>query len=292
MKYLQSFCNYIESVTTIKSNYIYLIIVSLIIIFVIKGIRYVLLKISFKKNLNSKEKYMYNKKGSAIATTVTLILLSLVWIDYLKNFITFITFISTAITLSLKDIIFNFFSGIYIKTSKLFSLEDRIEINGLKGDVVNINKTGFDLLEIGDRVNGEQSTGRIVHVPNSIVFSYPVKNYVKAFKYIWDEIKINIPLDSDVYKVKKELYKIIKRNSVIRNIPNKMESEVNDASTDYRIYFNNLDPIIYIEIVDSHIELYLRFLVHPKKKRNVENSIWLDILKSNKEGKIELYKKE
>ena len=289
---IRKICNFLEKITTIDSNTIYLIIISIIIITVITLIRHILFKISLKKNLNAKEKYMYNKKGSAIATVIICILLALLWIDYLKNFITFITFISTAITLSLKDFIFNFFSGIYIKTSKIFSLEDRIEVNGLKGDVVNINKTGFDLLEIGDRVNGEQSTGRIVHVPNSIVFTYPVKNYVKAFKYIWDEIKINIPLDSDVYKVKKELYKIIKRNSAVRNIPNKMESEVNDASTDYRIYFNNLDPIIYIEIVDSHIELYLRFLVHPKKKRTVENSILLDILKSNNEGRIELYKKE
>ena len=71
-----------------------------------------------------------------------------------------------------------------------------------------------------------------------------------------------------------------------------MENEVNDASMEYRIYFNNLDPIIYIDVVEEHIELYLRFLVHPKKKRNIENSIWLDILKSYKEGKIELYKKE
>lgn len=289
---IKKICDFLEKITTIDSNTIYLIIISIIIITVITLIRHILFKISLKQNLNAKEKYMYNKKGSAIATVIICILLALLWIDYLKNFITFITFISTAITLSLKDFIFNFFSGIYIKTSKIFSLEDRIEVNGLKGDVVNINKTGFDLLEIGDRVNGEQSTGRIVHVPNSIVFTYPVKNYVKAFKYIWDEIKINIPLDSDVYKVKKELYKIIKRNSAVRNIPNKMESEVNDASTDYRIYFNNLDPIIYIEIVDSHIELYLRFLVHPKKKRTVENSIWLDILKSNNEGRIELYKKE
>lgn len=292
MKYLKEFCDYIESITTIKSNYLYLIIISIIIILLVKIIKIAIYKVSLKKNLNSREKYMYNKKGSTITTFITLVLLGLVWVDYLKNFITFITFISTAITLSLKDIIFNFFSGIYIRTSKLFSLEDRIEINGLKGDVVNINKTGFDLLEIGDRVNGEQSTGRIVHVPNSLIFTYPVKNYIKAFKYIWDEIKINIPLDADVYQTKKELYKIVKKNSIIRNIPNKMEDEVNDASTEYRIYFNNLEPIIYLEVVDSHIELYLRFLVHPKKQRNVENSIWLDILKCNREGKIELYKKE
>ena len=44
MKFLQAFCDFIESITTIKSNYIYLIIISLIIIFLIKGIRYFLLK--------------------------------------------------------------------------------------------------------------------------------------------------------------------------------------------------------------------------------------------------------
>lgn len=292
MNFLLKFCNIVESITTIKSKYIYLFIISIIVIVIMNILKRLVLKISFRKKLDSREKYMYKRKQSAMNTAITLLILSLLWIDYLKNFITIITFISTAITLSLKDIIFNFFSGIYIRTSNIFSLEDRIEVDGLKGDVVNINKTGFDLLEIGDRVNGEQSTGRIVHVPNSIVFTYPIKNYVRAFKYIWDEIKINIPLDADVYKTKKELYKIIKRNSIVRNIPNKMENEVRDASADYRIYFNNLEPIIYVEVVENHIELYLRFLVHPKKQRTIENSIWLDIIKCNNEGIIELYKKE
>lgn len=292
MEFLRKISDSIGNTTTINGNYIYLIIISIIIIFVMKLIKQIALKLSFKKAANSKEKYMYKKNGSNVITVITFILLFIVWTDYLKSFITMITFISTAITLSLKDLIFNFFSGIYIRTSKIFSLEDRIEVGDLRGDVVNINKTSFDLLEIGDRVNGEQSTGRIVHVPNSIVFTHPVKNYVKAFKYIWDEIKIKIPLDADVYKTKKELYKIIKKNSTVRNIPNKMENEVRDASADYRIYFNNLEPIIYVEVVDEHIDLYLRFLVHPKKKRNIENSIWLDIIKSYNDGIIELYKKE
>ena len=292
MNILERFCNAFEDITTIKGRYIYLTMISILIILIVQIIRRILLKIFYKKHSNSKEKYMYNKKGSAISTGLIFVFLFLIWEDYLKDFITFITFISTAITLSLKDFIFNFFSGIYIRTSKIFSLEDRIEVDGLKGDVVNINKTGFDLLEIDDRVYGEQSTGRIVHVPNSIVFTYPVKNYVRAFKYIWDEINVKIPLDANIYKTKKELYKIINKNSTVRKIPDKMIDEVNHASADYRIYFNNLAPIIYIEIVDNHIELYLRFLVHPKKKRNIENSIWLDILNCYKEGKIELYKKE
>ena len=177
----------VEIYTTIKKEYLHLIAVSILIIAVMKILRLISHKIYQKQDINSRKKYRYNKQGEVVLNILTVILLFLLWMDYLKNFLTLITFISTAITLSLKDLVFNFFSGIYIRSSKIFSVEDRIEINGIKGDVVNINKTGFDLLELGERVNGEQSTGRIIHVPNSLVFTYPVKNYVKAFKYVWDE---------------------------------------------------------------------------------------------------------
>ena len=288
MEILKKISDYLSNFLTIKSEYLYLILVSICIMALVNLVRFVILKLSFKKDLNPKEKYMYFKGGSALSRIIIIILLTFVWIDYLKNFMTLITFVSTAITLSIKEIIFNFFAGIYIRTSKVFSLEDRIEVNGLKGDVVNINRTGFDILEISDRENGEQSTGKIVHVPNAIVFTYPVKNYVKAFKYVWDEMKVKIPIDADITKTKKELYKIINKNSVVKNIPKKMKSEVNESSAEYRIYFNNLDPIIYVEVVDGAVEVFMRFLVHTKKQRNVENSIWLDILKANKDGIIQI----
>lgn len=291
MEILKKFSELASKYISIKAEYLYLIIISLIIMGIVSLIRIIILKLSFKKELNSKEKYMYHKGGIALSRFITIVLLTFVWIDYLKNLMTLITFVSTAITLSIKEIIFNFFAGIYIRASKIFSLEDRIEVNGIKGDVVNINRTGFDILEISDRENGEQSTGKIVHVPNAIVFTYPVKNYVKAFKYVWDEMKINIPIDADITKTKKELYKIINKNSMVKEIPKKMKNEVSESSADYRIYFNNLDPIIYVEIVDGSVEVFMRFLVHPKKQRNIENSIWLDILKANKDGIIQLSKK-
>lgn len=291
MEILRDFSEKISKYIAIKSEYIYLIIISLAIIGIVNLIRFIIIKLSFKKDLNSREKYMYFKGGTALSRLITVVLLTFVWIDYLKNFLTLITFVSTAITLSIKEIIINFFAGIYIRTSRVFSLEDRIEVDGIKGDVVNINRTGFDILEIGDRVNGEQSTGRIIHVPNAIVFTHPVKNYVKAFKYVWDEMKVTVPVDADITKAKKELYKIVNKNSVVKNIPEKMKNEVSEASAEYRIYFNNLDPIIYVELVDGQVDMYLRFLVHPKKQRNVENSIWLDILKANRDGILQLSKK-
>jgi hypothetical protein len=61
---------------------------------------------------------------------------------------------------------------------------------------------------------------------------------------------------------------------------------------DYRIYFNNLDPIIYTSIVDSHVELYIRYLVHPKKARTVQDAVWIDILEAYKNNEIDLFKED
>ena len=148
----------------------------------------------------------------------------------------------------------------------------------------------FKVLEVSDKENGEQSNGKIVNIPNSYIFSYALKNYTTAFKYIWDEINVNIPLEADLEATKKIILKIVNNNEVIKEIPKKMDKQVSDASLEYRIYYNHLEPIIYTRVNNNHIELSVRFLVHPKKMRNVENDIWIKILNEYQNKKITLYK--
>lgn len=188
--------------------------------------------------------------------------------------------------------VFNFFSGLYIRISKPFSLEDRIEIAGTIGDVINIDFLSFEILEVKCEEKGEQSTGIIVRIPSSKIFSESLKNYSKGFKYIWKEIKVNVPLNSDIENTKKELYKIMKENEILKTIPRKMKKELNNASSEYRIYYNNLDPIIYTNVENNEVTLTMRFLVHPKKTRIVESDIWNNILIANKNKKIVLFEDE
>ena len=65
-----------------------------------------------------------------------------------------------------------------------------------------------------------------------------------------------------------------------------------EAKVEYRIYFNKLEPIIYTKIVEDYIELSIRFLVHPKKVRNVENNIYERILEEYKNGNIKIHVSE
>ena len=63
----------------------------------------------------------------------------------------------------------------------------------------------FTLMEIGNWVDADQSTGRIVHVPNGSVFVTPLANYAKGFQYIWNEIPVLVTFESDWRRAKEIL---------------------------------------------------------------------------------------
>ena len=280
---------YLSNITSIDEKYLNLILQTIINIAILNIIKIIGVKI-LKNIKNDKKEYIFTNKFKVIINILKLLTYLLIWSDYIKQFMTIISFISAGFTIALRDIIFNFFSGIYIKIKKPFKIEDRIEINNYKGDVININALNFELLEVNNQNFMGQSTGIITHIPNSTIFNYPLRNYNKAFKYIWNELTINIPLDSDTKKIKSVIYKIVNSNKVINQIPNKMKNQINNISNEYRIYFNRYEPTIYTKVVDDHVELTVRYLIHPKKARYVNSDIWNKILESYDKKEIELYK--
>ena len=290
LKILEEFSEYIGRDTGINKEYIHLTILTIFAVLFFDLIKLATRKIYSQLPVSDKKKYFRNRKIKISLTIICWLVVILIWKEQIKSLITLISFVSAAVTIALREIIFNFFAGIYINAKKIFEIEDRIEIKGIKGDVITMHSLGFEMLEIADGNEYEQSTGKIVHIPNSAVFSEPTKNFTKAFKYIWDEIKINIELDSDVEETKSYIYNILKNIDILKEIPEKMENQVDDVTVQYRIYYNKLEPIIYTRINESHIELSLRYLVHPKKIRIVQNEIYLKVLEEYNKGNIKLYK--
>lgn len=286
---LEQYCDKIGSYIEIDGHYIYLFLLTVIVFVVATIIKKIGIKLIMLIDNNSKE-YSYMNRFKLVIGILKWFLIFFIWENYIESIITLVSFVSAAIAFSLRDIILNFFSGIYIKLKKPFEVEDRIEIGDLKGDVVNITTMNFEVLEVNDKEHGGQSSGIIITFPNSTVFHSPIKNYNKAFKYIWDEITVKVPIDCDLVNTKKELYRIVNNNQIIKTIPNKMKNQINEVGPDYRIYYNKFEPIIYTQVIDDHIELQIRFLIHPKKMRYVESQLWNKILVAQNEKKLELYK--
>lgn len=281
--------NYISNLTSIDSKYIILIIKTFIFFLLLNIIKKIGIRI-IKKIKDTKIEYNYTRKYKLMISILNVIIFFFLWGEHMGNLLTVLSLISAGFTIALRDLIFNFFSGIYIKIKKPLEIEDRIEINNYKGDVININSLNFEVLEVNNDTFIGQSTGVITHIPNSYIFQYPLRNYNKAFKYIWNEITIKVPLDCNLSKTKSVIYKIVNSNEIIKNIPNKMRNQINNISTEYRIYYNKYEPVIYTMVVDSHIELTVRYLIHPKKARYVNSTIWNNIIIAYQNKEIELIK--
>lgn len=280
--------NYLSDITSIESKYWILMLKTLIFWLFLDIIKKICIKI-LKKIRNSKKEYLYTQKLRLIIFMLKLFVFILLWAKYLKSFIPIISFISAGFTFALRDVISNLFAGLYIKVLKPFNIEDRIEINNYKGDVVNINSMSFELLEVDNSNFMGESTGVITHVPNSTIFNYPLRNYDKAFKYIWNEIEVHIPLDFSIEKVRKTLYRIVSKNDIIDKVPEIVKKDIKDISTDYMIHYSAYTPIVYCKVVDDYVVYTLRYLVDPRKAKYVYSSIWKHILLAHQKGEIKLY---
>lgn len=288
MEYFDRFCKYLSGLTTINETYISLILSTTIVLILFTFFKKIGRR-TIRKKIEGRKEYFINQALQIVLNVTEVIFLLFIWNDYIQNLMTLISVTSAAMTIALREIILNFFCGIYIKVKKPFQVEDRIEVKDIRGDVMNISSLNFEVLEISTDEKHGQSTGVIVTFPNSIVFSEPVRNLNKGFKYIWDELTVKVTMDCDLVKNKQELYKIVNNIEVIKNIPKKMKAQINDINTTNRVYFNKYNPTIYTKIVDDHIELTIRYLMHPKKGRFVESVIWNKVLESYKEGRIDLF---
>ena len=288
MEFFDKLCQYLSDLTTIKESYITLVLSTTIIILLFSFFKKIG-KRAIRKKIEGRKEYIINQAVQIILNILEVVFLLVIWNEYIQSLMTLISVTSAAMTIALRELILNFFCGIYIKMKKPFQVEDRIEVKDIKGDVMNISSLNFEVLEISTKEEHGQSTGVIVTFPNSIVFSEPVRNLNKGFKYIWDELTVKVPMDCDLVKNKQELYKIVNNIEIIKNIPKKMKAQINDINTTNRVYFNKYDPTIYTKIVDNHIELTIRYLMHPKKGRFVESVIWNKILEGYKDKKIDLY---
>lgn len=291
MRLYKDICNTLAKVTTLEEKYIVLLLTSLIVIIVFRILK-VLGKKIIQKVTTGRKEFVSNQTYQVILNTLEILVFILLFDDYIKGLITLISVISAAMTIALRDFILNFFCGIYIKFKKPFKVEDRIQIEDIKGDVMSISTFSFEILEVSNKEDNGQSTGIVIHYPNSTIVSKPVKNINKGFKYIWNEMTIKVCLDCDLANNKKEIYKIVNGLDTVKSIPKKMKNLINDVNTTNRIYFNKFEPIIYTRIVDDHIELILRYLMHPKKARYIESVIWNKIYLAYKDEKINLYVKD
>lgn len=273
--------NFIENllikIPYLNSPFAIKIFKSIIIIAIFWLMKILINKVIQKNITDVKSRYHWRKIINAAIVILIIILVGRIWYQGFESIATFLGLLTAGIAIALKDVLANIAGWIYIISRSPFEVGDRIQIGDHAGDVIDQSLFEFSLLEIGNWVDADQSTGRIIHIPNGKIFTLDLANYDKGFKYIWNEIRVVITFESDWQKAKKILLKIA--NEKTENITAPVERQIKRAARKFLIYYKHLTPIVYTDVKDHGVQLSIRHLCETRKRRGYTEAIWENILK-------------
>lgn len=152
--------------------------------------------------------HMTRVSGYAIGA-VGVFLVARLWIQGINGIATYFGLLSAGIAIALQDPLTNLAGWLFILIRRPFRIGDRVQVGANTGDVVDIRPLRFLMLEVGNWVHADQGTGRLLHVPNGLVFKNTVANYDEAFGYIWNEIEVIVTFESNWRNAKRALEQIL-----------------------------------------------------------------------------------
>ena len=200
----------------------------------------------------------------------------LIWASAVRNIGVFLGIVGAGVALSLQETLLCMAGWVYIVIKKPFDIGDRIEIDGRVGDVIDISVFQTAVLEVGNWVQAEQSTGRIVNIPNSMVFRHMNCNYTKGFPFIWNELAVVVTFESDWRRARGIM--LAQAQEETGRIQGEVRKQIEAMRGDYAIRYEQLAPIVYTHIADQGVALTLRYLSPVRKRRDTSNRICEGIL--------------
>jgi small-conductance mechanosensitive channel len=272
------------------------IIIVITLFFVFKLISILVLELFFRRLLGKRDQREGVIKFTRFILWTGYVFVSLsVLFNNFTGLLTSVGLIGFGLTFALQKPISNFMGWLTLIMKGIYKEGDRIEIQGIRGDVKEIQMMNTILENLLDGTDIKNR--KIVTFPNDYVLTHEVKNYTQGENYILDELKIDITYESDYRKAIDILGKIVKKHisenkdSYISEMKKREKTKAAKKNKEQEIEAleDEFQPKIRVEFEASAIQLICHFLTpydQIKAYRTAINIAFLDAIA--KEKKIEI----
>lgn len=183
---------------------------------------------------------------------------------------------SAGLAFALQEVIASVAGYIAISFGGFFRVGDRVQLGGIRGDVIDISTLRTTLMELGEWVQGDLYNGRIVRVANSFVFKEPVFNYSGDFPFVWDEIRIPIRFGSNAKLAREILQGVAEEYS--GDFVEQSREDWKEMRRKFSIGEAKLEPAVTLAVNDNWIEYTVRYIVPFDQRRATRDRIHTAIL--------------
>ncbi len=230
-----------------------------------------------KSGQDNDSRYKTKKILDAVSYVIIILALLIAYNKNLGGLTVALGVAGAGIAFALQEVIASVAGWMALMFGNFYRTGDRIQLGGIKGDVIDIGVLRTTLMETGQWVDGDLYNGRIVRVANSFVFKEPVFNYSGDFPFLWDEIKIPIQYGSD-YAMAKSLLEKVAKEHVAQNAE-EGKRVWKQMVKKYLIEDAQLEPMVSLVANDNWVEFTIRYVVSYKRRRMTKNDLFLAILK-------------
>jgi small-conductance mechanosensitive channel len=221
-------------------------------------------------------RYRINKLVGVSAWVIAALLVVGSFSGSLAGILTSLSVIGAGVAFALQEVIASLAGRLAVLSGRFYKIGDRVQLGGIKGDVIDIGVLRTTVMEIGDWVKGDLYTGRVVRIANSFVFKEPVFNYSGDFGFLWDEIMLPVTYGADHNRTREMLERVV--NEIAGEHVAPARHEWREMLAKYRVENARLDPLITLVLNDNWMEFTARYVVPFDRRRGVKDRIFSRIL--------------
>jgi small-conductance mechanosensitive channel len=262
------------------------------IIFAVVGLLIISVLIRFLQRSSSRwikdsdTRYRARKFLTFIGYLLGLLFLVALFSDKLGGIHVALGIAGAGVAFALQEVITSIAGFVAVTFGHFYRTGDRIQLAGIRGDVIDIGVLRTTLMECGQWVDGDLYNGRIVRIANSFVFKEPVFNYSADFPFLWDEISLPVKYGSDQQLVREILQRILKE--IVGDYAVWAQETWKEMVKKYRIEDEKVEPMITMVANDNWMEFTLRYVVDYKKRRSTKDKIFAQVIEEfeKNEGRV------
>jgi len=209
----------------------------------------------------------------------------LIWLGVGSNLTVAMGILGAGIAFASQEVIGSFAGYLNTVSGSIYRIGDRVRIGNVVGDVMDISIMRTTVMEIGEWVQADQYTGRIVTIANRAVFADPVYNYTQHWGYLWDEIVVPITYNSDWQRAAEIM--LGHAQEYTEELHAEAEAGLNKMIERYPLQSTQVASTIYMTMTDNWIEITLRYIVDARERRKIKGQLHRELLQHfEKEEKI------
>lgn len=252
------------------------LLTTLVMVLVLVLVRWIVLNAVHRRVSDLHLQYRWRRGITYAMVILGAVLATRIWLVNFGGLATYLGLLSAGLAIALKDPLASLAAWLFILWRRPIEIGERVQVGSHLGDVVDIRLFQFTMLEIGNWVAADQTTGRLINLPNSLVFTTPVANYTRGFHSIWTEIPVLLTFESNWQEARGLLLAIAERHG--RESATRAGVEMSAAARRYALPQSSIDPAVYLSVQASGVLLTLRAPCDPRGRRKVDDAIWQDVL--------------